>query len=259
MYAALWYTYNDFYFSPQNWRVWFNHLAHTDPRSRSYLLIIFSLNSSWMHIGKTSTTGCSKHTSSCMYTWIQGINNIYSLTDVPFKPVLFHGISQLGIPQCLSYNYGCSRIIDNVNPAATDAPVSVTQVSPAAMDAPVSVTQVSPAAMDAPVSVTQVSPAAMEAPVSLTLSTLQLWMLQCHWHCQPCSYGCTSVSDTASPAAMDAPVSVTLSALQLWMLQCQWHYQPCSYGCPSVSDTVSPAAMDAPVSVTQSTLQLWML
>ena len=113
----------------------------------------------------------------------------------------------------------------------------------------------------------------MYASLLLTLSTLQLWMLQCQWHCPPCSYGCSSVSDTVNPAAMEAPVSMILSTLQLWMLQCQWHCQPCSYGCSSVSDTcqpcsyggsivndtVNPAVMDALVSVTLSRLQLWML
>ena len=48
-----------------------------------------------------------------------------------------------------------------------------------------------------------VSPVAMDAPVSVTLSTMQLWMLQCQWHCQLCSYGCS---------------------LQLWILQCHWHW-----------------------------------
>ena len=90
-------------------------------------------------------------------------------------------------------------------------------------------------------------------------STLHLWMLQCHWHSQPCIYGCSSITDTANLASMDAPVSMTLSILQLWMLQCHWHNQPCSYGCFSVIDTINLAAMDAPVSLTQSTLQLWML
>ena len=84
----------------------------------------------------------------------------------------------------------------------------------------------------------------MDAPVSMIY--------------QPCSHGCSSVSDTVNPVAMDAPVWGTLSTLQPWMLQCQWHCQPCSYGCSSVSDTVNPAAMDAPLSVTLSTLQLWM-
>ena len=87
-------------------------------------------------------------------------------------------------------------------------------------------------------------------------------MLQCQWHCQPCSYGCSSVNDTVNPATMNVPVSMTLLILQLWMLQCQWHCQPCSYGCSSVCDIVNPAAMDAPVSMTVmtlSTLQLWML
>ena len=69
------------------------------------------------------------------------------------------------------------------------------------------------------------------------VSTLQLWMLQCRWHCQPFSYGCFSVSDTVNPSAMDASVSVTLSTLQLWMFQCHWHCQRFSYGCSSVSDT----------------------
>ena len=113
--------------------------------------------------------------------------------------------------------------------------------------------------MDAPVSLTQVNPAAMDTPVSATLSTLQLWMLQCQWHCQPCIYWCSSVNDTVNPAAMDAPVSVTLSTLQLWMLRCQWHCQPCSYGCSSASYTANPVAMDAPLSVTLPTLQVWIL
>ena len=91
------------------------------------------------------------------------------------------------------------------------------------------------------------------------LSTFHQWSLECQWHCQPCTYGCSSVSDTVNPAPMDAPVSVTLSILHLWMLQCQWHCQPCTFGCSSVSNTVNPAPMDDPVSVTLSTLHLWMI
>ena len=94
--------------------------------------------------------------------------------------------------------------------------------------------------------------------MSVTLSTLQLWTLQCKWHCQPCKYGCSSVSDTAKPADMDAPVPLTLSTLQLWMLQCQWHSHSYRYGCSSITNTVKHAAMVAPVSVTLSTLHIWM-
>ena len=118
-------------------------------------------------------------------------------------------------------------------------------------------------------------------------------MLQCQWHCQPNSCGCSSVTDAVNHAAindpvsvslstlqlwmpqcqgdisinlaaMDAPVSVTLSTLQLWMLQCHWHCQPCSFGCSNVSDIVDPALssygyFSVRLSVTLSTLQLWML
>ena len=73
-----------------------------------------------------------------------------------------------------------------------------------------------------------VIPAAMDAPVSVTLTTLQLWMFQCHGQRQSCSHGCSSVTDAVSPAAMDDPVTMTVSILQLWMLQC-----------PSVSLTLS--------------------
>ena len=55
-------------------------------------------------------------------------------------------------------------------------------------------------------------------------SNLQLWMIQCDWHCQSCSYGCSSVNDSVNPAVMDAPVSVTLSTLQQWMLKAQWYW-----------------------------------
>ena len=69
----------------------------------------------------------------------------------------------------------------------------------------------------------------MDAPVSMTMSILQLWMLQCHWQCQSCSYGCSNVTDNVNPAAMDAPMSVPMSILQLWMLQCHWHWGIHSY------------------------------
>ena len=84
-------------------------------------------------------------------------------------------------------------------------------------------------------------------------------VLQCHWHCQPCSYGRSSVTDIINPAVMEAPVSLTQSTLQLWTLQCHWYCQSCSYGSSSVIDTVNPAVMDAPVSLILSTLHLCML
>ena len=101
--------------------------------------------------------------------------------------------------------------------------------------------------------------AAMDAPVLVALSSRQLWMPQCQWHCQLCSYGCCSIRDTINSETMGAQVLKTLPMLQLWMLLCQGHCQHCNNGCSSIRDTLNSTAMDAPVSVTLSTLQLWML
>ena len=55
-----------------------------------------------------------------------------------------------------------------------------------------------------------VNPAAMDAPVSVTLSTLQLWMLQCQWHWGIHSCRADSVTDTGASIAAGLTVSLTL-------------------------------------------------
>ena len=123
-----------------------------------------------------------------------------------------HGLSQ----PC---SYGCSSVSDTG--ASIAAGLTYYHVNHQLSPAAIWMLHCQPCSYGCSSVSDTINPAVMDAPVSVTLSTLQLWMLQCQWHYQPCSYGCSSVSDTGASitavliSAIDTGASITAYLTQI--------------------------------------------